>query len=249
MPMTRDERDDLVVRHLPLVRSLARRYAHRGVPLDDLIQVGSVGLIKAVDRFDPSRGTALAGFATPTILGEIRRHFRDTTWAVHVPRGITENRARVVHAADELAVRDGHSPSVKEIADEAGLSTEDTLDALAAGAARHPASLSEPQPDADGDAVVVPGECDPGYAAAEARADLADGLAALPSRERVIMHLRFEEDLTQSEIADRVGISQMHVSRLIRAALRTLRASAADRGAVVRRRHGRVAHRRPLSHA
>lgn len=237
--LTTEERERLVVEHLPLVRALARRYANRGEPLDDLVQAGSLGLVKAVDRFDPDRGVELAGFATSAILGEIRRHFRDTTWALHVPRGVAENRARVMHTADDLATRDGHTPSVAEIAAESGLSEDDTLAAFEAGVARSPASLSEPGSEDDGPAPTVPGAPDPGFEAAEARADLAAGLGALPARERLILHLRFEEDLTQSEIAERVGISQMHVSRLIRASLAALRTAAATPAARRGRRDSR----------
>lgn len=222
------ERERRIVEHLPLVRALAYRYANRGEPLDDLVQVGTVGLIKAVDRFDESRGTAFAAFATPTILGEIRRHFRDTSWAVHVPRGVTENRARLAQVVDDLTARTGHSPSVREIAAEAKLSEDDVLDALAAGAARHMVPLAGPGAEDDERPVVQVGVPDAGFDAAEARVDLEDGLSRLPARERMILHLRFEEDLTQSAIAERVGISQMHVSRLIRRALEILRDAADD---------------------
>ena len=220
------ERERLIMEHLPLVRGLARRYAERGEPLDDLVQVGTIGLIKAIDRFDPSRGYKLASFATPTILGEIRRHFRDRSWTVRVPRGIQEARARIAHAVDDLSASEGRSPSVREIADAADLSVEDVLDALAAGSAQRPAPLSSPGRDGDEDEGIAVGLEDPGFEQAEARATLDAGLAGLPARERVILHLRFEEGLTQSEIATQVGVSQMHVSRLIRRALERLRESA-----------------------
>ena len=212
------------------MRALAHRYANRGEPMDDLVQVGTVGLIKAVDRFDASRGTAFTAFATPTILGEIRRHFRDTSWAVHVPRGVTENRARLAQVVDDLTARTGRSPSVREIAAEADLSEDDVLDALAAGAARRMVPLAGPGSEMDEEPVVQVGTTDAGFEAAEARVDLADGLARLPARERMILRLRFEDDLTQSAIAERVGISQMHVSRLIRHALQLLRDAAGDPG-------------------
>ncbi len=235
MPMTTDERERLVLDHMPLVHALARRYANRGEPLEELVQAGAVGLVKAVDRFDSARGTELAGFATPSILGEIRRHFRDTTWSLHVPRAVSENRSRVVRVRDDLATREGHIPGVDEIAAEAGLTEEETVEALEAGAARSTASLSQIPAEDDDGATIIPGEVDPGFEAAEARADLAEGLGELPARERVILHLRFEEDLTQSEIAERIGISQMHVSRLIRASLRDLRGTAAARRERARR--------------
>jgi RNA polymerase sigma-B factor len=219
------ERERLIVEHLPLVRGLARRYAERGEPLDDLVQIGTIGLIKAIDRFDPARGYKLASFATPTILGEIRRHFRDRSWTVRVPRGIQEARARIAQTVDELAAREGRSPSVREIAEAADLSVDDVLDALAAGSAQRPAPLDSPGRD-DDDAGIAVGIDDPGFEHAEARATLQAGLSALPARERVILHLRFEEGLTQSQIAARIGVSQMHVSRLIRRALEALREGA-----------------------
>lgn len=215
--------------HLPLVRGLARRYAERGEPLDDLVQVGTIGLIKAIDRFDPSRGYKLASFATPTILGEIRRHFRDRSWTVRVPRGIQEARARIAQAVDELSATEGRSPTVREIGEAADLSIEDVLDALAAGSAQRPAPLAAPgRGERDEDEGIAVGLEDPGFEQAEARATLDAGLAALPARERVILHLRFEEGMTQSQIAERIGVSQMHVSRLIRRALEALRESAGD---------------------
>jgi RNA polymerase sigma-B factor len=219
------ERERAIVENLPLVRALARRFSNRGEPLEDLVQVGTIGLIKAIDRFDPSRGIPLAGLATPTILGEIRRHFRDRTGAVHVPRGVSENRVRVAAAVDELTAARGRSPSVRDIADETGISEDDVLDALFAGSARRTVPLEGPGIDEDQPAAQV-GALDEGFEMAEERADLAEGLAALPARERTILHLRFHEDLTQSEIAQRVGISQMHVSRLIRRSLAMLRDSA-----------------------
>jgi RNA polymerase sigma-B factor len=224
-PLSAADRERLIMEHLPLVRGLARRYADRGEPLDDLVQVGTIGLIKAIDRFDPRRGYKLASFATPTILGEIRRHFRDRSWTVRVPRGIQEARARIAQAVDDLSATEGRSPSVREIAEAADLSVDDVLDALAAGSAQRPAPLASPGRDEDEEGIAV-GLEDPGFEQAEARATLDAGLADLPARERVILHLRFEEGLTQSQIAERVGVSQMHVSRLIRRALESLRESA-----------------------
>jgi RNA polymerase sigma-B factor len=228
-PLSDAERERLIMEHLPLVRGLARRYADRGEPLDDLVQVGTIGLIKAIDRFDPARGFKLASFATPTILGEIRRHFRDRSWTVRVPRGIQEARARIAQAVDELSAAEGRSPSIREIAEAADLSVEDVLDALAAGSAQRPAPLASPGREGEEDEGIAVGLEDPGFEQAEARATLDAGLAELPARERVILHLRFEEGLTQSQIAAQVGVSQMHVSRLIRKALERLRASAEGR--------------------
>ncbi len=220
------ERERLIVEHLPLVRGLARRYADRGEPLDDLIQVGTIGLIKAIDRFEPARGNKLASFATPTILGEIRRHFRDRSWTIRIPRGLQEARAQISHAVTELSAENGASPSVREIAEHTRLSVDDVLDALAAGSAQRPGPLATPGSEGDEGAGAVVGVEEQGYEQAESRATLGAGLAELPARERVILHLRFEEGLTQSQIAERVGVSQMHVSRLIRRALDSLRESA-----------------------
>ena len=223
MPLA--SRDEQIIAHLPLVRALARRYANRGEPLEDLVQVGVVGLIKAIDRFDPERGTELASFATPTILGEIRRHFRDRAWAIHVPRGVQDAHGVVTKAADRLTGRLGRSPTVAELAEETQLSEEAVLDCMAARAAyrplslsRHPAGLEDDEP--------MEGGVEEGFGWAEGRASLGDGLRRLPARERIILHLRFEEGLTQSQIAARIGISQMHVSRLIQRALETLRRHA-----------------------
>lgn len=219
------ERERLIMQHLPLVRGLARRYADRGEPLDDLVQVGTIGLIKAIDRFEPERGFKLASFATPTILGEIRRHFRDRSWTIRVPRGMQEARAQISHAVTVLSAENGRSPTVREIAESTGLSMDDVLDALAAGSAQRPGPLAAPGSEGEEDAGAVVGVEERGYEQAEARATLDAGLSALPARERVILHLRFEEGLTQSQIAERVGVSQMHVSRLIRRALDSLRES------------------------
>ncbi len=227
-PLDAAERERLIMEHLPLVRGLARRYAERGEPLDDLIQVGTIGLIKAIDRFDPSRGYKLASFATPTILGEIRRHFRDRSWSVRVPRGLQEARAQIAHTVDDLSARNGRSPSVREIAEASGLPVDEVLDALAAGSAQRPAPLSSPGGEGEDEEGISVGVDEAGYEQAEARATLDAGLADLPARERVILHLRFEEGLTQSQIAARVGVSQMHVSRLIRRALETLRERAGE---------------------
>lgn len=223
-PSSRTDRDALILDHMPLVKALARRYANRGEPLDDLIQVGTIGLIKAIDRFDPQRGTALASFATPTILGEIRRHFRDRTWMVHVPRGTQDTHGAVNRTIDEMTARLRRSPSVSEVADELRLSADDVLDAMAAGAAYQPLSLSRPASGLDEDDPIDVSVEDAGFEWAEGRASLGNAVSGLPPREQRILALRFDEGLTQSEIAERVGISQMHVSRLLAKSLATLRA-------------------------
>ncbi len=224
-PLDQSERERLILDHMPLVKALARRYANRGEPLDDLVQVGTIGLIKAIDRFDPARGSSLASFAAPTILGEIRRHFRDRTWMVHVPRGVQDAHGVVNRAIDSLTSELGRSPSVREVAGESGLSEEEVLDAMAAGAAYQPLSLSRPSGAGEDDDPIDVAVEDEGFEWAEGRAAIGNRLAELPERERTIIVLRFKEGLTQSQIAERVGISQMHVSRLLAKALGALRTS------------------------
>ena len=213
----------LIERMMPLVRTLARRYVNRGEALDDLVQVGCVGLIKAVDRFDIERDLRFSTFAVPTILGEIKRHFRDRAWAVRVSRGIQELNARVSREAERLSVLHGRSPTVEELAEATGTSVELVLEALQGAQAYNTVPLEEPAGEA-GEAMDRLGAEDPGYAVAEQRAELARGLDALPERERSIIVLRFFEGLTQREIAERIGISQMHVSRLLRRSIEGMRA-------------------------
>lgn len=215
-------RDERIVAHMGLVKSLARRYADRGETLDDLIQVGMIGLIKAVDRFDPGRGVAFPSFATPTIIGEIRRHFRDRMWAVRVPRGLQEANAEVTRAVDDLTATLHRSPSVAELTERCGLSESEVLEALAVGGAYRAAPLVTEDPDGEDIVADVLFE-EPGFASAEGRALLGDALARLPVRERRILILRFSMGLSQSEIGVRLGISQMHVSRLLTKTLRLLR--------------------------
>jgi RNA polymerase sigma-B factor len=212
----------LIERMMPLVRTLARRYVNRGESFDDLVQVGCVGLIKAVDRFDVSRDLRFSTFAVPTILGEIRRHFRDRAWSVRVSRGIQELNARVVREADRLSGRLGRSPTIDELAKATESTSEQVLEALQGAQAYNTVPLEEPIGE-DGEAVERFGAEDPAFAVAEQRLELARGLDALPPRERQIVLLRFFEGLTQREIADRVGISQMHVSRLLRRSIERMR--------------------------
>lgn len=223
-PARAPERDRLITQNMGFVRALARRYADRGEPLDDLVQVGMIGLINAADRYDPDHGSDFRSFAAPTILGEIRRHFRDRTWSVKVPRRIKDDSVSVSGAVDKLSGRLGHSPTVTEIAEATGLTADRVLDALAARTAYAPESLSRApflrESEGDRDVAIS----DDGFGQAEDRIVLADILGVLPARERVILHLRFQEGLLQSQIAERLGISQMHVSRLISRALETLRA-------------------------
>jgi RNA polymerase sigma-B factor len=219
----------MVARHLGLARHLALRYSDGIEPLDDLVQVASLGLIKAVDRFDPERGVSFTTFAVPTILGELRRHFRDRGWAIHVPRDLKEASLRVSRA---LAAHGGRSPTPAELARETGLTVEAVLDALQAAGAQRALSLDAPVgAEEEGEAGTLLdrlGEADEGLDRAHDRATLARLAHVLDEREREIVRLRFEEDLTQSEIGERVGVSQMQVSRLIRSALTRMRAAAEE---------------------
>jgi RNA polymerase sigma-B factor len=219
-------RDAVIARFLPLARQLARRYERNDEPMDDLFQVASMGLVKAVDRFDPSRGVAFSSFAVPTILGELKRYFRDVGWAVHVPRSIQERVLEVNRAVSELSRTLGRSPTPTELADATAFTHEEVLEALEAATAYDSVPLDAPRPGADGDDEGVVdrlGADDPGFELAEYSATLAPELRALPRRDRLVLYLRFVEDLTQSEIAAQIGVSQMHVSRLIRSALAKLR--------------------------
>ena len=217
-------RERLIARHLPLVRSLARRYAGRGEPLEDIEQVGAIGLIKAIDRFDLEREVSLATYATPNVVGEIKRHFRDKGWAIRVPRSLQELNARMSGAIDDLTARLGHSPSVTEIAESLGTTTEEVLEALEVGSAYSALSLdSGPGSDEDNDPMDTIGAEDEEFDRSEDRVTLSPALARLPAREREILRMRFEEGLPQTQIAERVGLSQMHVSRLIRRSLATMR--------------------------
>jgi RNA polymerase sigma-B factor len=226
-------REELVERFLPLARQLARRYQRQNEPLDDLMQVASMGLVKAIDRFDPERGTAFSTYAVPTILGELKRYFRDSGWAVHVPRGMQERVMKLDQASQELHRRLGRSPSATELAQELDLSSEEVLEAMEAASAYDAISLEEQRSESSdsqeptyADSL---GREEERYELVEYGATIAPTMKALSERERLILHLRFVEDLTQSEIADRIGVSQMHVSRLIRRALARLRAVARER--------------------
>ena len=224
-------RDELVRRFMPLASQLARRYANSREPLDDLLQVASLGLIKAVDRYSLDRGTAFSSFAVPTILGELKRHFRDVGWAVHVPRALQELALRVRSEVDELSRHLGRSPTPAEIAASLGEPVESVIEALESATAHHAVSLDAPLRSTDSDDTDSAwherlGVEEDGYDRAEWRGALQRGIDALPERDRLILSLRFEDELTQSEIAERTGVSQMHVSRLLRRALDRLRAVA-----------------------
>lgn len=218
------ERQQMIERHLGLARHLARRYADSGEPYDDLVQVASIGLVKAVDRFDPARGVNFSSYAVPTILGELRRHFRDRGWAIHVPRDLKEAALRV-----DKALRDhpGRAPTPAELARATGLDVEAVLEALEASGAHRALSLDAPSRGGEDDDQTTMadrlGGRDPELDRARDRATIERLARALEPREREILRLRFEEDLTQSEIGVRIGVSQMHVSRLIRTALMRMR--------------------------
>jgi RNA polymerase sigma-B factor len=213
----------LVERMLPLVRRLARRYANRGESLDDLEQVGSLGLVKAIQRFDASRELRLSTFAVPTILGEIKRHFRDRVWSLRVPRDLQELNARLAKELERMTNRLGRSPTVEELAAAAHTTVERVLDAMQGAQAFSAISLDEPAGEGGASTSDLLGAEDEAYAQAERRELLRRGMGALPAREREILRLRFFSGLTQREIAEQVGISQMHVSRLIRRSLDTMR--------------------------
>jgi RNA polymerase sigma-B factor len=224
-----EARDELVERFLPLARQLARRYQRGNEPLDDLVQVASIGLVKAVDRFDPERGTAFSSYAVPTILGELKRYFRDSGWAVHVPRGMQERVMTVNQAIGKLSRELGRSPSAGEIAAEIGEEIEVVLEALEAAIAYDAVSLDTPRTseEDDGDTYAdTVGVVDERFELVEYKSAIGPTMRALPPRDRLVLKLRFEQDLTQLEIAQRIGVSQMHVSRLIRRALKRLRTVA-----------------------
>jgi RNA polymerase sigma-B factor len=227
---SRDEklRAELIEAHIGLAEYLARRFANRGEPLDDLVQVASMGLVKAVDRFEPERGLEFSTYATHTIVGELKRHFRDKGWAVRVPRRMQELHLRLSSLVSTLNQDLGRAPTVAEIAQAAGVSEEEVLEAMEAGQAYRFASIDAPVPGEDGGTTMAAtlGEEDPSMEDVEHRVALSPLIAKLPERQQKILHLRFFEGLTQSEIASRLGISQMHVSRLLARSLAQLRAAA-----------------------
>jgi len=218
-------REQAINAWLPLARHLAKRYVGRGEPTDDLVQTASLGLVKAIDRFDADRGIDFAGFAIPTIVGEIKRHFRDRTWSVRVPRRLQELRLAITTANNTLTHTLGRSPTVADIAVHLGVSEDDVLDGLEGARAYRATSLSTPIGDGDnaGELGDLLGGVDDGFEVTDNRLVLGRALGALDDRERRILTLRFFGNLTQSQIADQIGISQMHVSRLITRSLATLR--------------------------
>ena len=220
-------REELMEQFMPLARSLVRRYGRSAEPFEDLLQVASLGLLKALDRFDPERGYAFPSLAVPTILGEMRRHFRDCSWAVHMPRGAQERALRVRDAQERLTNERGRAPTVGQLAEYLELDVEEIIDALQALLSYETLSLDAPPPGAEDQAASCGealGHEDEHYELVELDATVNGALEHLSPRERLIVRMRFVDDLTQSEIANRIGLSQMHVSRLLRRSLDQLRA-------------------------
>jgi RNA polymerase sigma-B factor len=219
-------RRELIEAYLPLAQKLARRYGRRAESLDDLVQVASLGLVKAIDRFETDHGAEFTTYAVPTILGELRRHFRDAGWALHLPRGLQELVLAVNGSVDRLSATLGSSPTPQQVADDLRLTVEEVLEAMVAGSAHDTVSLDAPARAEGADGMTIAeavGEDEHGFELAEDRPAVVHAFKLLPEREREILRMRFGEDLTQSEIAQRLGISQMHVSRLIRRSLDRMR--------------------------
>jgi RNA polymerase sigma-B factor len=226
----RDLRNQLIEEHRWVAIHCARRFEHRGEPLDDLIQVGQLGLLKAVQRFDPEVGVSFASYAIPTVMGELRRHFRDATWAIKVPRRVKDLHVDLANAIEFLSSENGHPPTPAEIGEHLGVSVDDVLEAIEAGGAYRTTPLMSASDDDDGrreskalrtDDALLEGSDD--------RLLVTQLLETLPERERAIVELRFFAGLSQGEIAERVGVSQVHVSRLLRSSLTTLQRAAGDR--------------------
>lgn len=229
----RTAREALVQRYMPLARSLARRYDRSSEPYEDLTQVASLGLLKALDRFDPSRGPSFASFAIPTILGEMRRYFRDSGWSLHVPRGDKERALKVRDAQEAFANEHGHAPTVHQLAQYLEIATEAVIDGLLAIQAYESLSLDAPRPGGEDDSITygdAVGQEDERFELIELDATVVAVLDRLSAREREILRMRFVEELTQTQIAARVGVSQMQVSRLLRRSLDQLRALTQDAG-------------------
>lgn len=229
---TRDPatREELVRRYLPFAKSLALRYRGASESFDDLLQVASLGLVNAIDRFDPDRGTPFTAFASPTILGELKRHFRDRVWTVRVPRGLHDRMAEVEKAISELTVELQRSPSVPEIAAKMEIDPADVLEVLEANHNRRPLSLDRPVGGEEDESPASEwvGDEDAGYELIEDKLALEGVLPQLDERERLVLQLRFVEDMTQSQIAEKIGHSQMHVSRILRRTLERIRDEVAE---------------------
>jgi RNA polymerase sigma-B factor len=218
-------RRELVERFLPFARDLALRYSYTDEPVDDLVQVACLGLLKAIDRFEPGRGTRFTSYAAPTILGELKRYFRDRSWALHVPRDLQERALKAIRETENLSKRLGRSPSVREVARAVGCTSEELLEAYEAASTYDTASLDAPaaRDSEDGAALIdVVGRDDDGYEAVADGEALAAAWRELPAQERRVLQLRFVRGLTQREIGEAIGFSQMHVSRLLRRAISRL---------------------------
>lgn len=224
-------REELVERFMGLARQVAMRYRRQSEPLEDVMQVASLGLLKAIDRFDPERNIAFSSFAVPTMLGEVKRHFRDKSWIVRPPRDLQELTLRVEQATTTLSSELGRSPSVPELSEELGVGDEEILEALEAGRARSATSLSAPRGDEEDGSTLADliGDDEDGFLRAEQRATLAALFTELSPRDRTVLTLRFREDMTQAEIGEIVGVSQMQVSRIIRGSIEKLRNAAQRR--------------------
>lgn len=224
-------RDELVTMHLPLAAFLARRFRDRGEHLDDLTQVATIGLLKAVDRFEPGRGVEFSTFATPTMVGEIKRHFRDKGWAIRVPRRLQELRLSITRATADLSQSTGRSPTVAELAERLGVTEDEVLEGLESAQAYSTLSLDASSSDGSDEGASIAdtlGADDPSITDVDNRETLSPLLARLAPRERRIIHMRFFENMTQSQIAEQVGVSQMHVSRLLAKSLAQLRSGLVD---------------------
>ena len=224
-------RDELVQRFLPLARKLARRYTGAHEPVDDLMQVASLGLVKAIDRFDYERGVAFSSFAVPTILGELKRYFRDFGWSVHVSRGVQDRALKIEDVRRRLTGRHGRSPSINELAEYMEVGVEEILEAVEATGAHHAISFETPRDDGDGEAGTLGdsfGSEDERFELVEFGATVARAAEHLSERERQVLALRFVRDMTQTEIAEEVGVSQMQVSRILRKAIARLRQLTGD---------------------
>ncbi|HWO15128.1 MAG TPA: SigB/SigF/SigG family RNA polymerase sigma factor [Solirubrobacterales bacterium] len=221
-----DTREELVRRYLPFAKSLTQRYRGASESFDDLLQVASLGLVNAIDRFDPDRGVPFTAFASPTILGELKRHFRDRVWSVRVPRGLHDRMANVEKTIEALTKELQRSPSVGEIAESLDMNESDVLEVLEANHNRRPLSLDRPLGAEDNDEAPGAewlGDEDQGFELVEGKFAVDSALPSLDERERLVLRLRFVEDMTQSQIAERIGHSQMHVSRILRGALQRIR--------------------------
>ncbi|WP_210491887.1 SigB/SigF/SigG family RNA polymerase sigma factor [Patulibacter sp. SYSU D01012] len=225
-----EAREEMVRRGLPLVRALARQYAGRGDALEDLVQVGTIGLIKAIDRFDPEAGSRFAAFASPNITGEIKRHFRDHCWAIHVPRSVQELDAKISRESDRMSAKTGRAPTAAELAERLSVPASQVADALVGGRGYRTLSLDHPVGET-GEALDRFGREEPGYGLVERKSLVEDACRVLDEREREVVELRFVEGMLQREIAERIGVSQMQVSRILARALDRMRTYLEMRGA------------------